>query len=85
MLAPLTKLTGLLVGLAPQLTAWAVVPLQSMLPQLKIVTLCSCGKLIAGGDGDAYVGMRGWEVQEVLLAEVKQLVRPGLQLHVSGY
>jgi hypothetical protein len=77
MLAPVVNLQRLHVWHAPQLNARAVLVLQGMLPLLHEVELIGCGHLLTAAAGGPLVSP---EAEQQVLAKVKQLLRPGLEL-----
>jgi hypothetical protein len=97
MLAPLAQLQQLKLEYAEGLTARVVVPLQHMLPQLQSVHLQSCGRILPaltcgqrryGRELSAQerkqLNKQRAQREQQLLAEVRQLLRPGLELKVQG-
>jgi hypothetical protein len=79
MMAPLGQLRHLEVGHVPRLNARVALVLQHMLPQLSEVIMRVCGSQLPLAPAS-----HSSEREEELLGDVKQLLRPGLQLVVSN-
>jgi hypothetical protein len=82
MLAPLAQLQVLVLSHAPRVTARLVVPLQHMLPQLRKVVLRHVGTLLP--EDEELTEEQQQQEEAAALQQVKQLLRPGLELTVTN-
>jgi hypothetical protein len=92
MVAPLVQLQRLVVCRMPWLNARVASWLQHMLPQLQLVQLIACGRLLPAapaGQGQQAAQQQQQQAEEEeqrereVLQQVRQLLRPGLQVEVS--